>query len=300
MSTHAGNTIVHTPIAVGGVGGSGTRVVAEILKRVGIYMGNDLNPSNDNLWFTLLMKRPSWFIKNHEKKASEIYRGISIFEKLMTGASLLWSDYLFILQATTDIAVRGHDHLHSGRGAWAFKRMSNILKKRRAYLSASTAWGWKEPNVHIFIKYLSDHFKQMKYIHVIRHGLDMAFSKNQAQLFNWGKLFGVVTDFSIPIPRASLQYWIRANKRAIELGHGLLGKRFLLLNFDRLCYDPASEIDYLLDFIGIEKEGLVIKDITSLIKTPSSSCRYRRNDISIFSEEDISTVRDMGFEVHVS
>src|SRR6266550_6138718 len=45
------------PVAIGGVGGSGTRLVAEILRHLGYYMGRDLNEASDNLWFTLLFRR---------------------------------------------------------------------------------------------------------------------------------------------------------------------------------------------------------------------------------------------------
>ena len=31
------------PVVVGGVGGSGTRVIAQLLKTIGFYMGSDLN-----------------------------------------------------------------------------------------------------------------------------------------------------------------------------------------------------------------------------------------------------------------
>ena len=44
-------------IAVGGVGGSGTRLIAAFLDRLGIYMGDDQNESLDNLWFNLLFKQ---------------------------------------------------------------------------------------------------------------------------------------------------------------------------------------------------------------------------------------------------
>ena len=37
------------PILIGGVGGSGTRIVTELLKQSGIFMGVVLNESNDNL-----------------------------------------------------------------------------------------------------------------------------------------------------------------------------------------------------------------------------------------------------------
>ncbi len=287
----------HSPIAVGGVGGSGTRVVAEILKRAGLYMGSDLNSSNDNLWFTLLLKRPIWFIKNSTKKETEIYRAISIFEKLMTGQHVSKIDLFFTLQVAMDIAWRGHDHLRSGRGLWAFKRVMNMLKTRKYPLTVRTAWGWKEPNTHIFIKYLGVHFKEMKYIHVIRHGLDMAFSSNHAQLFNWGKLLRVVHESSMPIPKAMLQYWIKANKQAIDLSRRLLGKRFLLLNFDSLCLNPANEIDRLLDFIEVDKAVVDIENLVALPRTPKSSGRYMDYDISVFSDEEIAAVRALGFEV---
>ena len=47
-------------LAVGGVGGSGTRVVAEILKECGYFIGGSLNPASDNLWFSYLLRRPDW------------------------------------------------------------------------------------------------------------------------------------------------------------------------------------------------------------------------------------------------
>jgi hypothetical protein len=45
-------------VAVGGVGGSGTRLVAHVMLELGYYLGPDLNESLDTLWFTLLFKRP--------------------------------------------------------------------------------------------------------------------------------------------------------------------------------------------------------------------------------------------------
>ena len=47
----------NAPVVIGGVGGSGTRLIAECLKEAGYLMGADMNGANDNLWFTLLFKR---------------------------------------------------------------------------------------------------------------------------------------------------------------------------------------------------------------------------------------------------
>jgi hypothetical protein len=47
-------------VFIGGLGGSGTRVVAGAVARLGYYPGGCLNASNDNLIFTELFKRPGW------------------------------------------------------------------------------------------------------------------------------------------------------------------------------------------------------------------------------------------------
>lgn len=43
-------------IAIGALGGSGTRICAQILIELGVFMGHDLNNANDNLLFTRLFK----------------------------------------------------------------------------------------------------------------------------------------------------------------------------------------------------------------------------------------------------
>lgn len=48
-------------IAIGAVGGSGTRVVAKIFMDAGVFVGDDLNAQNDNLTFTQLFKNPDWY-----------------------------------------------------------------------------------------------------------------------------------------------------------------------------------------------------------------------------------------------
>lgn len=287
------------PVAIGGAGGSGTRVVAEILIQLGFYMGSDLNSANDNLWFTLLFKRPKWFIKKSHEKESEIFKGLSIFEKAMTGRLIpKIGEFNLIMRAAVKMAITGHDHLHSGRGIWPFVRALTILKSGKHDTSGYTSWGWKEPNTHIYIEFLSKHFDNLKYIHVIRHGLDMAFSSNQAQLYNWGKLFGIqANDSSMSLPKASLKYWIELNKRAITLGKTLLDKRFLIVNFDELCLNPKHEMDSILDFLGVNTKCLNSYQLKLLPKLPKSAGRYKNHSLSIFSEDEIEAVKELGFVI---
>lgn len=287
------------PVAIGGVGGSGTRIVAEILIQLGFYLGNDLNPANDNLLFTLIFKRPRWFAAADKKRKTEIFKALTFFEAAMTGnMTLRPADISSLLLTAVKMAVTGHDHLHSGNGFWPFKRIIGLKNVQGRDLSKYTGWGWKEPNTHIYLEYLCRHFSSLKYIHVVRHGLDMAYSKNQAQMYNWGWMFGVDTpDSDALLPKAALKYWIAANNKTITLGRTLLGDRFYLLNMDELCGYPEKGIQSLMNFLNVDTNNVNMEALKSLPRTPSSAGRYKQYDLNWVGAEEMSELKNLGFGV---
>lgn len=287
------------PIVVGGVGGSGTRVIAQILREAGFFIGNDLNEAKDNLLFTLLFKRPKWFIKNLNKNRSEVFKGLSIFEKSMTGTLDIQHDELkFIMNAVVGMAFRGNNYLGANRGLWPIWRFLKMLRSKHIDSTAYVGWGWKEPNSHIYIEYLSKYFPKMKFILTIRHGIDMAYSKNQQQFYNWCGYFGIeIPETDNLLPKAALNYWIKANHRAIALGRDLLGKRFLVINFDEMCYLPRENVEKLIRFLGFDVESVDISRLCNLIKKPQSIGRYKTHDLGIFEKREISEVENLGFKV---
>lgn len=283
------------PVALGGVGGSGTRVFAEILSGLGFYIGDCLNKASDNLWFTLLLKRPPWFFRNRNRSKKEIHRAIRIFEKAMTTGLTLTADLdeiTYVRNAGEEISSysfdMGANRLHA----------ENILKSRQPDPSRYVGWGWKEPNTHVFLEYLATHFPDFRYIHVLRHGLDMAYSTNHQQLLNWGTLVGVtVADKKCVTPQDLLRYWVAANERAIEVGRMLLGEKFLAIRLEELCRDPKASIKTVASFVGAD---INLKDMHELARLPSlpvSSGRYRNHDLAVFPTEDIKAVKRLGFEV---
>jgi len=286
------------PIVIGGVGGSGTRVVAMILSKFGFYIGNDLNRASDNLLYTLLFKRPKWFYKNcHNRKEIDI--GINLFNKLMLREETpSLGELLFLLRAIGSMALFGNNLRGSGKGLWPVMRMQRLLFAKKCVKSKYIGWGWKEPNSHLLIENLADHFRDFRYIHTVRHGLDMAFSKNQQQLYNWGPLYGVQRPVSpSEEARASLKYWIRVNEKVRNIGKQMGDDRFLSVNFDELCVSPERGIRGLLSFLGIEVDQEVYQEAVRLPKTPSSTGRYRLQDIRQFDEEDLRLLPKFGFSV---
>jgi hypothetical protein len=289
------------PVAVGGLGGSGTRVVAEILMSLGFYVGSTLTKAHDNLWFTLLFKRPQWFMRSSNTREPQLFKGFRIFEKVMTGQPVLRTDELtFIVRATIGRKYFSKPH-YLRKYRRACRAAISMLRSNRPDFSKYVGWGWKEPNTHIFIEYLVKYYGQrIKYIHVIRHGLDMAYSKNQNQLYNWGHLFGVQIPASPQLlPKASLSYWIKANEKAIALGKRHLGDRFLLVNFDELCSARDREAKRLAEFAGMGALNVNMKQLYSIPRRPSSMGRYKQHDLSIFDQGEIDAVRRLGFELDV-
>jgi hypothetical protein len=287
------NNIIKGPIVIGGVGGSGTRIVAELIKEIGFYLGCDLNHANDNLLFTFLFKRPRWYLSNCNNWG-EIKKGLTVFEGIMTtrfDSSIKDMDFI------NRIMIKDF-YSDNKNKAWVDKRLSNISKYKEIDLNQYLGWGFKEPNSHIYLENLSKYFKEMKYIHVIRHGLDMAFSENQYQLHNWGSLFGInIPNDGARLPKASLNYWIKSNKEAIRKGRELLGNNFILLKFDELYLEPKKQIDRVIDFLEVKKPIVRKKSLYTLPQKPRTSGRYRKNDLSIFTENQINEVINLGFTV---
>lgn len=287
------------PVVVGGVGGSGTRVVAEILSILGFYIGSDLNSAMDNLWFTLLFKRPKWYQKACQDK-DKIFTGFRLLSNAMIYRNFpSLPEVKFVLHAVVDIALSGHNYKGAGRGFWPLVRAWKMLTSRQTVLSNHIGWGWKEPNTHIYIDYMAEYFDHFKYIHVIRHGLDMAFSKNQQQLYNWGQFYGVeIPKSQSDVPKASLKYWVRANRRVFEIGKQLGNKNFLVVDFDKLCMSPKPEIERIIYFLGIRHSAKALDRVFNIPKRPKSLGRYQDHDLSQFDAADLEVLKTFGCSIH--
>ena len=145
-----------SPVVIGGLGGSGTRIFAEVVQTLGVYIGEDLNPQLDNLWFTLLFKRSGAFrsMSRRRLSASTLDRQrLRLLRKAMTRTpskpSLIeqFSGWL----AYRDVRRTGHDSEQRGVGAWADERWQRMLLGSGV---GRSAWGWKEPNSHIYLPLL--------------------------------------------------------------------------------------------------------------------------------------------------
>ncbi len=271
-------------VAIGGVGGSGTRLVANLLIHSGYNLGEKLNNQNDNLYFTLLFKRPEILTMSTD----EFSQYLKIFMATYSGDCSLQNRDILIQQAQMSHPV-----------AWYQSVVISLL----SHLDTPVEYkpllcGWKEPNTHIILDRLYQSIPKFKYIHVIRNGLDMAFSTNQRQALLWGKwLLGEET--TDPTPSYLLKYWCAAHKRVINIVTQLnLTESFFLLDYDRLITTPMPVLHELFSFLNLPVTENHLNELSQLILPSTSAGRFKSHDLCIFDPVDIDYVAALGFSVH--
>jgi hypothetical protein len=270
------------PVAIGGIGGSGTRAVAICLDRLGFLMGQDLNESLDNLWFTLFFKQQDVL----SISLSELAYRFGLFMRRMHGQHNFSDADIAYIRALAAQDRCQHD------ARWLSRRVSTFLTQP-AHVAAGTKWGWKEPNTHLIVPRLLRLSPALRYVHVVRHGLDMATSPNQNQLRFWGPWLPDTAELGVT-PRDSLKFWCRS-QRAFLHARAHWPDRVFLLNFDQLCCNPEAVLLELLAFleesVGTEKIG----ELAGTVVPPPSIGRFRKHDNSLFDTEDLEFVASLGF-----
>ena len=265
-------------LAIGGIGGSGTRIVAKVIEDLGYFIGNDLNRPLDNLLFTLFFKRQNVLTLSTDE--FEILW--ELFKRLMSQSSTLSSLELEKLEVLSEKNRLGHEK------KWLKDRVEKI-KNYEAY--PHNKWAWKEPNTHIVIDKILEKEENLKFIYVYRNGLDMAHSSNQNQLKLWGPIF--FNDFNLEISaHNSLKYWCLTHQRMLRLKEKY-PHRVLLLEFESLCINPIAKIKEIEEFSESKMKKETLENLLSVITLPSSVNRYQKYSLDEYDKKDIEYVKDI-------
>lgn len=272
------------PVAVGGVGGSGTRVIAQFLRAAGYYIGSDLNESNDNLWSSLLFNRLDAVVEPREVFAT----WVRMFYWRMS-CPRPWHPEDAIFTAVNALAAKPR-----------LQHTPDWLKKRAAtFLAAADCeprpvWGWKMPPIHVHIERLLELDSSLLYIHVVRNGLDMAFSTNRNQLRLWGPIF-LGREVSLT-PQDALRYWCAAHRRIRTIA-ARFGDRMLFVSFERFCTEPSAVCREICAFAGREVADDVVEQFAAEIAAPQSLGRFRDKSLADFDPADIAYVEEWGYSL---
>jgi hypothetical protein len=238
-----------SPIVIGGTGGSGTRLVHSILVRCGVFMGQHLNEAGDALDF------------------------VSSLDRLINP----------ILAHTRSLDYRSAD-LPADLRQSAISELSAAARRIAAECPwAASQWGWKNPRSMFVLPILHEIYPQLRFIHVLRDGRDMAFSSNQNQpQQHYAALFGE-TPTAITFVDA-LRFWAEANCDVSSWGLNNLGDRYLVLRLEDMCDQPETQIRCLLQWLGLPDRNTTA--LRALVATPKSIGRWRQCDDTVQAKLD--------------
>src|SRR5205085_1459924 len=89
----------------------------------------------------------------------------------------------------------------------------------------AVAWGWKEPRSIYLLPFYRRRMPDLRFLHVVRDGRDMALSSNQNQLRKHGAMLLAPEELELPPPVQSITLWSRINLQATAFGEQVLGER---------------------------------------------------------------------------
>lgn len=260
--------------SIGGVGGSGTRVVAGMLKELGYFIGGDLNSANDNLWYVLLFNRRCALLDSEfTDRLIDLF-----FQQMQSPRELepIEREEIFAIAADNRI-----QHSKADLNAWAESFVN--------HKTAAEKWAWKVPPTHVLVDRMLAKFPSLRYVHVVRDGRDMALSKNQNQLKTWGPVF-LSRDVQAT-PRDSLAYWCAVHRRLDELAAKWPG-RIHYLNYDRMLSDPETVLRAMFSFLECAVSEQMLSRFCDRIQPPSSIGRGQEILEDAFAPEDLLFLKE--------
>jgi hypothetical protein len=253
-----------------------------IFRKMGFHIGSDLNKALDNLWFSFLFRHPQ-ILRYELPDVSALWR---IFQNATCHHELTDAQYVILNNLT-----RNRDAWST---SWLKNRVDNIIASSKIRETGPRRIVWKEPNTHIILDRLYEILPDLKYIHVVRNGLDMAFSNNQHQMRNWGKELFKLDD--IDKPEVSLKFWCLAQKRVIRITRKR-PEQFLMVKYEDLCFSTRSTVQNIFSFIDHQFDNDDDFHDYKFIKPSQGIGRFRGFPGYPFSKEDVEYVRSLGFPV---
>lgn len=153
---------MNSPVVVVGMHRSGTSLVSRILDQSGVMMGKDLQADHESLFFIGLNE---WIYEN----AGASWERPAVLSELTEHASAMAAIGEYVTKRVSSRGTRSY----SGRS----------LKK--GLFDMEGMWGWKDPRNGPALPVWKSIWPDMKIVHVMRHGVDVASSLKTRNSSHW-------------------------------------------------------------------------------------------------------------------
>jgi len=278
---------METPFVVIGMHRSGTSLVSRILDKSGIMMGKDLQTDHESKFFIQLNK---WIYQN----AGADWARPKALEELIdyAPARKQVEEYLRIRIASSS------SKKFSGRNL------------KNGLFDMDSKWGWKDPRNGPSLPIWKDIWPEMKIIHVVRHGVDVAASLHSRSLKNWTEDEGRFKKWTKMYKWRSSKSPIRKGQRAATLSHALefwaeqmdVEKKViqpyenvLEIRYEDLLTSPAVVLKDIWNYIGKETDEKLLREIETMVDYSRAFAYKQNEELSVFAQENKSILERFGY-----
>jgi len=236
------------PIIVFNKSHSGSRLLAELLRGQGVFMGAELNDSRDALAFLPLVE-------------ATVLSYYPDYQALWQQA--IWPD-------------------------WLQEQISQTLDRHLAGYRPDAPWGLKLCEATFILPLLVRLFPQARFVHLLRDGRDVAFSDHVASDQNfWRKIYFETTQVQswlgmsldhAAYERRSYLYNARHWQESVRVGRAygaMLGPACRELRYEALCADLPGQGRELLAWLGLPSDAAVLSRLAASVQ-PGSIGKYRK------------------------
>lgn len=224
------------PVTVAATGGSGTRVIVNILQHVGFYMGVRVNEAGDSGPMEQIIHR--WH------------------ERYLTRA---------LTAAESDEMVSFFHH--------------HVARHRLAIPDETMMWGWKNPRGIFFLPLYFQEYPELRYVHVIRDGRDLAYSRNQGQTGDFAYLLEK-SERGWPIPLRCVRLWALANLALSRYARENHPDQYHCLRYEDLCDMPEETIAGLFEFLQLPGEQWDMSGAADIVQVVGNIGRFRNHPVT--------------------
>jgi hypothetical protein len=237
--------VKQSPMVIGATGGSGTRVLHGVLEKAGLFMGDSAGT-------------------NHAGDAKDIEPMLDAF-----------INPILSVAKSLDYEV---ESLPRGLTVDARRCLALCVDRFLHEITDNNMpWGWKNPRTMYILPLITELFPDLRFIHLVRDGRDMATSDNQNQpRKHYQAMFDATLDEDSG-PSGSIRLWAAANLGTANWGERHLASRYLRIRFEDLCANPEIGITTLVEFAGLKNLAReTIHEIAEeFVKPPASLGRWR-------------------------
>lgn len=136
--------------------------------------------------------------------------------------------------------------------------------------------GWKSPRSLYLLPFLLQRFPDLRFLHVVRDGRDIALSCNDREIAPYETMLLPPSEDWLEAEH-SIALWSRVNTLAADLGERLSGV-YLRVRLEDLCEKPVKVTRRVFRFFGLPGDP---RAAAPLIEAPASLGRWQRADPAV-------------------